>query len=57
LHTSYARYLTWSQIGENIGLGNPVLAHDGDKIREAACLGSAEEFIDELPDGFDTYVM
>jgi ABC-type multidrug transport system fused ATPase/permease subunit len=43
-------------IGENIGLGNPVLAHDGDKIREAARLGGAEEFIDELPDGFDTYV-
>jgi ABC-type multidrug transport system fused ATPase/permease subunit len=45
-----------TQIRENIGLGNPVLAHDGDKIREAARLGGAEEFIDELPDGFDTYV-
>ncbi|KAG2345400.1 hypothetical protein BDR05DRAFT_998534 [Suillus weaverae] len=43
-------------ISENIGLGNPVHAHDGDKIREAARLGGAEEFIDELPDGFDTYV-
>ncbi|KAG2364741.1 P-loop containing nucleoside triphosphate hydrolase protein [Suillus spraguei] len=43
-------------ISENIGLGNPVLAHDSDKIREAARLGSAEEFIDDLPDGFDTYV-
>ncbi|KIK38572.1 hypothetical protein CY34DRAFT_25587 [Suillus luteus UH-Slu-Lm8-n1] len=43
-------------IRENIGLGNPALAHDGDKIREAARLGGAEEFIDELPDGFDTYV-
>ncbi|KAG2157764.1 P-loop containing nucleoside triphosphate hydrolase protein [Suillus bovinus] len=41
---------------ENIGLGNPALAHDDDKVREAARLGGAEEFIDELPDGFDTYL-
>jgi ABC-type multidrug transport system fused ATPase/permease subunit len=43
-------------IHENIGLGNPALAHDNDKIREAAHLGGAEDFIDELPDGFNTYV-
>ncbi|KAG2042610.1 P-loop containing nucleoside triphosphate hydrolase protein [Suillus americanus] len=41
---------------ENIGLGNPALAHDDDKVREAARLGGAEDFIDELPDGFDTYL-
>ncbi|KAG2132773.1 P-loop containing nucleoside triphosphate hydrolase protein [Suillus clintonianus] len=40
---------------ENIGLGNPALAHDGNKVREAARLGGAEDFIDELPEGFDTY--
>ncbi|KAG1777296.1 P-loop containing nucleoside triphosphate hydrolase protein [Suillus placidus] len=43
-------------ISENIGLGNPALAHDYDKVREAARLGGAEHFIDELPDGFDTYL-
>ncbi|KAG2157762.1 P-loop containing nucleoside triphosphate hydrolase protein [Suillus bovinus] len=41
---------------DNIGLGNPDLAHDDDKIREAARLGGAEDFIDEFPDGFDTYL-
>ncbi|KAG1797107.1 P-loop containing nucleoside triphosphate hydrolase protein [Suillus plorans] len=41
---------------ENIGLGNPALAHEDDKVREAARLGGAEDFIDELPDGFDTYL-
>ncbi|KAG1768462.1 P-loop containing nucleoside triphosphate hydrolase protein [Suillus placidus] len=41
---------------ENIGLGNPALAHDDDKVREAARLGGAEDFIDELPNGFDTYL-
>ncbi|KAG1881164.1 P-loop containing nucleoside triphosphate hydrolase protein [Suillus subluteus] len=41
---------------ENIGLGNPALAHDDDKVREAARLGGAEDFIDELPHGFNTYL-
>ncbi|KAG2034314.1 P-loop containing nucleoside triphosphate hydrolase protein [Suillus americanus] len=53
---SEAIYLMHTQIRENIGFGNPALAHDADKIREAARRGGAEEFIDELPDGFDTYV-
>ncbi|KAG2157770.1 P-loop containing nucleoside triphosphate hydrolase protein [Suillus bovinus] len=43
-------------VRNNIGLGNPALAHDDDKVREAARLGGAEEFIDELPHGFDTYL-
>lgn len=43
-------------IRENIGLGNPALAHDNDKIREAARLGGAEEFVDELLDGFNSYL-
>ncbi|KAG1722507.1 P-loop containing nucleoside triphosphate hydrolase protein [Suillus lakei] len=43
-------------IRENIGLGNPDLANDNHKIREAARLAGAEEFIDELPEGFNTYV-
>jgi ABC-type multidrug transport system fused ATPase/permease subunit len=44
------------QVGENIALGNPDLAPDEDKIREAARLGGAEEFVDKLPEGFDTYL-
>ncbi|KAF8554561.1 P-loop containing nucleoside triphosphate hydrolase protein [Imleria badia] len=43
-------------IKENIALGNPDLAPDEDKIREAARLGGAEEFVDKLPEGFDTYL-
>ncbi|KAG1907848.1 P-loop containing nucleoside triphosphate hydrolase protein [Suillus fuscotomentosus] len=41
---------------ENIGLGNPALAREDDKVHEAARLGDAEDFIDELPRGFDTYL-
>ncbi|KAG1908604.1 P-loop containing nucleoside triphosphate hydrolase protein [Suillus fuscotomentosus] len=43
-------------IGENIGLGNPGLAQDDDKIHEAAKMGGARDFIEELPDGFSTYI-
>ncbi|KAN0101039.1 P-loop containing nucleoside triphosphate hydrolase protein [Tylopilus felleus] len=43
-------------IKDNIALGNPDLAPDDDKIREAARLGGAEQFIDKLPEGFDTYL-
>lgn len=49
-------YLTHMQIHENIALGNPALANDSDKVREAARLASAEEFIDDLPGGFNTYI-
>ena len=31
-------------------------AHDETKIREAARLGGAEEFIDKLNEGFNTYL-
>ena len=43
-------------IGENIGFGDPVNAYDIDRIREAARLGGAEEFVDKMPDGFDSYL-
>lgn len=45
-----------SQIKENIGLGDPENAHDEDKVIEAARLGGAEEFVERLPEGFDTYL-
>lgn len=44
------------QIKENIALGNPDLALDDDKVREAARLGGAEGFVDKLPEGFETYL-
>ena len=50
------RSLTHLQVGENIGLGDPQNAHDKARIREAARLGGAEEFIDKLNEGFNTYL-
>lgn len=44
------------QIKENIGLGDPAHAQDEERIQEAAKLGGANEFIDQLPDGYDTYL-
>ena len=37
-------------------MGDPSSAHDEDKIRHAAQLGGSAEFIDRLPDGFNTYL-
>jgi ABC-type multidrug transport system fused ATPase/permease subunit len=48
--------LTCAQISDNIALGNPALARDADKVREAARLGGAEAFVDKLPEGFNTYL-
>lgn len=44
------------KIGDNIALGSPQCARDGDKVRAAARLGGAEDFVDKLPEGFDTYL-
>jgi ABC-type multidrug transport system fused ATPase/permease subunit len=44
------------KIKDNIGLGDPENARDEDRIVEAARLGGAQEFIERLPDGFDTYL-
>ena len=41
-------------VKENIEYGRPGATEE--EIREAARLAVAEEFIDKLPDGFDTYV-
>ncbi|KAF8508693.1 P-loop containing nucleoside triphosphate hydrolase protein [Gautieria morchelliformis] len=41
-------------IKENIGMGDPKNARDEDRIRQAAALGGATEFIEELAEGFDT---
>ncbi|KAJ7724996.1 P-loop containing nucleoside triphosphate hydrolase protein [Mycena maculata] len=43
-------------IRDNIALGDPNNAHDDEKIREAARLGGATEFIERLDEGFDTYL-
>ena len=44
------------QIKDNIGLGDPRNAHDENKVREAARLGGAEEFINKMNEGFNTYL-
>ncbi|KAJ7630342.1 P-loop containing nucleoside triphosphate hydrolase protein [Roridomyces roridus] len=43
-------------IKDNIALGDPENAHDEEKIREAARLGGATDFIERLDEGFDTYL-
>jgi ABC-type multidrug transport system fused ATPase/permease subunit len=35
-------------------MGDPHNANDEDRIRQAATLGGATEFIEELPEGFST---
>lgn len=47
-------YLFSGTVKENIEYGKPGATEA--EIREAARLAGAEEFIDNLPDGFDTYV-
>lgn len=47
-------YLFSGTVRENIEYGKPGATEE--EIREAARLAGAESFIDNLPDGFDTYV-
>ena len=47
-------YLFSGTVRENIEYGKPGATEE--EIRKAARLAGAEEFIDKLPDGFDTYV-
>ena len=44
------------QVRDNIALGDPCNSADDSAIRLAARLGGAEAFIDQLEDGFDTYI-
>lgn len=37
-------------------MGDPQHAEDEDRVRLAARLGGSEEFINKLPEGFDTYL-
>lgn len=43
-------------IRDNIAIGDPSAAADDEHVRLAARLGGAEEFIERLPDGIDTYL-
>ncbi|THG96057.1 hypothetical protein EW026_g5703 [Hermanssonia centrifuga] len=43
-------------VRDNIALGDPSHSKDEDRIRLAARLGGSEEFIEKLPDGFNTYL-
>ena len=54
-------FVGWSltkiqQVKDNIALGDPQNAGDEARVREAARLGGAEEFIDKLDEGFNTYL-
>ena len=44
------------QVKDNIALGDPQNARDETRVREAARLGGAEEFIDKMDEGFNTYL-
>ncbi|KAG7093668.1 hypothetical protein E1B28_007327 [Marasmius oreades] len=43
-------------IKDNIGYGNPQHAKDQERIEQAARLGGADEFINKLPENYDTYL-
>ncbi|KAH9891331.1 P-loop containing nucleoside triphosphate hydrolase protein [Cubamyces lactineus] len=43
-------------IRDNIAIGDPSAADNDEHVRRAARLGGAEDFIEKLPDGFDTYL-
>ncbi|CAL1697352.1 unnamed protein product [Somion occarium] len=43
-------------VRDNIAFGDPAHAEDEERIRLAARLGGSEEFINKLPDGFNTYL-
>ena len=47
-------YLFSGSVRENIAYGKPDATDD--EIKEAAKLAGADEFIEQLPDGYDTYV-
>ena len=44
------------QVRDNIALGDPCSSGDDSAVRLAARLGGAEAFVDQLDDGFDTYI-
>ncbi|TFK24290.1 HlyB/MsbA family ABC transporter [Coprinopsis marcescibilis] len=43
-------------LAENIGYGDPSHATEMERIREAARLGGADDFIQKLPDGYNSYL-
>lgn len=53
-YVSQEAYLFHGTVGENIRLGSPSAMDDD--VRRAARLAGAAEFIDALPDGYDTLV-
>ena len=43
-------------IRDNIAFGDPERFHDDAGVREAARLGGAAEFVEKLPEGYETYL-
>ncbi|KAI5120220.1 hypothetical protein M0805_000035 [Coniferiporia weirii] len=44
------------RIKDDIGLGDPNAPYDDERVEQAAKAGGAFEFVNKLPDGFDTYL-
>lgn len=55
-HVPQSIYLADCSIAENIALGIPSDEADPERIREAAAKAQVLEFIERLPNGFDTFV-
>jgi ATP-binding cassette subfamily B protein len=55
-HVPQSIFLADSSIASNIALSLPHLPPDDTRIREAAACAHLREFIDTLPDGYDTMV-
>jgi ATP-binding cassette subfamily B protein len=55
-HVSQSLFLADASIARNIAFGAPDEALDMDRVREAATKAEIADFIDSLPDGFETSV-
>jgi ATP-binding cassette, subfamily B, bacterial len=53
-YVSQEAFLFFGTVAENIRLGSPTA--DGDAVRHAAHMAGADEFIDQLPQGYDTLI-
>jgi ABC-type multidrug transport system fused ATPase/permease subunit len=55
-HVPQAIYLSDASIAENIAFGIPPEEIDRERLREAARQAAVADFIESLPDGYDTFV-
>ncbi len=55
-HVPQAIFLADASIARNIALGVPVETVDLERVKEAGRKAQLDEFVDSLPDGYDTHV-